>query len=65
MVGFFISGNVGYYGNPDKSDCQSANTKAFIVIIYGYIELLKCGCILLFIVILLPLLCCVAANQQQ
>ena len=21
LVGFYISGNVGYYNNPDKSDC--------------------------------------------
>ena len=65
QIAYFISGNSGYYNNPDKSDCGSTNTKAFIVIIYGYIELLKFGCLLMFLFIIFPLLCCLARQQQQ
>ena len=55
QVGFYISGNVQYYNTPDKSDCQRLNTQAFIVIIIGYIEMLKCCLLTLFLIIFIPM----------
>ena len=65
QVGFFISGNVGYYNNPDKSDCAQLNVQAFIVIIIGYIEMLKCCLLSLFLCIFIPMFVYYARQQQQ
>lgn len=55
MVGFYISANVGYYDERVSTGCEKLLTNAFIVIIIGYIEMLKCCTIGLFLCIFIPM----------
>ena len=65
IVSYFISANEGYYKNPDSSDCENLNTQAFIIIIYGYLELAKCATFCRVLLLLVPLLCYYSRNGQQ
>ena len=65
LVGFYISGNVGYYNNPDETGCQKMLIQVFIVLIIGYIEMLKCCLVSLFVCILIPMVFYYARQNQQ
>jgi hypothetical protein len=66
LVGFLIAGNVGYY-NSDAygTGCSSMRTFAFVLIIFGYLEMLKCCCIGTLLCCLVPLIFFAARQQQQ
>ena len=55
MVGFLISGNINYYGSEGITFCQDFMWQAFIVILLGYFEMLKCFCCGCLLCVFLPI----------
>jgi hypothetical protein len=62
----YIVANVDYYGSEGwPNDCGSLRTLAFVMIIYGYLEMLKCCCIGTILCILIPFICFAARQAQR
>jgi len=66
LVAFYIVGNKDYYNRVGFDEgCGSLFTMAQIMIIFGYIEMMKCCCIGTFICCLIPLIFFAARQQQR
>ena len=66
LVAFYIVGNKDYYGRTGFDDrCGSLMTFSFIMIIFGYLEMMKCCCIGTVICCLIPLIFFAARQQQR
>ena len=67
LIGYvviLIIGNVNYYDN-NCYGCDSLKTISFIIIIFGYFEMLKCCCIGTLLCLFIPIIIYAARQQQQ
>ena len=65
LVVFYIIGNVNYFGSSGVNDCGSLRTFAFIMLIFGYLEMLKCCCIGTVICCLIPIIFFTSRQAQR